>query len=1576
MKKRISLLLVAAMLLSMLPMAISAEDGVVLFSGTEVTASPSAPVVHTWTAEADGTLTVSMAAVKPGWRFTITDEAGNTVGLPKSSALAKTNTFALSAGTTYTFTATGFDTATWDEAEANITYTLSFLADETDAPVEKAEYEVSETALALGDNALTLLDTAETTIYVFEPTETAVYTFTAPEGATLGYWGAGSWFLSNPNSTTNTYEWTCTGVGQTAYIGVSGVDGEFTLNVAKTGDYTVVETPIVKYENKATLAAWTKPEGATWGSYVDVFGETHTAVLGDDGYYHLDSADGDVLVVNLKYQDIILSNALKSDRPVMYAYMYNENGQVEYKYDIGDAILAYEAVMDENGYYPVTEDILLFYQVYAVQAGTFTFHLTGDYNEDCVWMYCMRTMNMDDVTVDPSEPTDPTDPSEPEQTDPTDPSEPTPSEPVSGTVVLNTTVTATSSEKYTYKFAPETDGTLTVTVGNGTTNWVSDVYSFAGFKVIASASGSAEATYTAELTAGTNYYIRAYAPSGALAATPVLAVFTPAGGTTPEPSEPETDPTEPSVPTEPSEPETEPTEPSVPTEPSEPETEPTEPSTPSVPDEDVPAGTYYSITIDGNTTYYSASTGATLNANLKKITGSAYVKFYQDMNLGSSYTIDVYNGDITIDLNGCTITSAYKAAGALYVSGGNVTVVDTSAEADGLLNNTSANGFGIEIYSGSVTMLSGNAKGYMGAKVWAGATFNMNDGVVTGSQYGINALAESKVTVSGGEIIQSPVATFKYALYAASTATMSITGGNFNGAISGTGLNGKISGGYYTATVNAAYIASGCELQSNDDATYIYKVVDSNGGETEPSEPETEPTEPVKDAYAVSTTTLSVGSNTVSMISTAEATIFKFAPTEAGTYIITGPEGSKVGIWGYSTTLKDPNSTSNSCELTLANTGPTARVGVTGAEGQIVLTITKNEEPTEPSEPEETDPTEPDVSGALLTVTDEEVTVNGYTFEYTAATAGTLNVTVGQCSPGWRYKITTPDGVESLYRNKTNSGETCDYEGEAGNWKVVFYAYSSAEADNVAGTVSFTVSFTPKAQEPTGPVELISVTNEAVTASGYTYTFQAETTGTLNVTMGDCTPGWQYVVTGPNYDSGNRGKYSAGTSCDYTVTETGPWTVTVYAYTSADGRVAGTVSFTVTFTPDASEPEVEKEEYQVSDTALALGDNTLTLLDTAVTTIYVFEPTETAVYTFTAPEGVILGYWGAGSWFLSNPNSTTNTYEWTCTGVGQTAYIGVSGVDGEFTLNVAKTGDYEVVVTPIVPYENKATLETFTLPEGATLGEYVDVFGQTHTAVLGEDGYYHLDSVDGPILLIDMDYMDIVLSAALQSDRPVMYAYMYDEDGNVTLKYDIGNAVKAYEAVMDENGYYPVTEDILLFYQVYAVQAGTFTFHVSGEYNEDCVWMYCMRTMTLPNPEPTVELTHVSLNPGKDALGYKAAATNLPEGAHVEISLWITEDVVVTRATDTLRLVNILACNGGQTTINAKATIVDSEGNVIAESAVHQTTMMETLQTVNANWSTYNQTQQDAVKALCEQYADTVADWGLDNILVPETSAE
>ena len=1533
MKRVISMLLVVTMLLSMTAFTASADTAAeVLTSGTDVVASAASPVVYTWTAASNGTLTVTMGKTSPGWSYTITDASGNTVGLPKSGSTEKSADFELVKDQTYTFTATGFSTSTWDVATGPITYTLSFVPAEDSGVVEVAEYEVSDAALAMGSNSVTMLDTAVTTIFVFEPEEAAEYTFTGPEGSVVGYWGAGSWFLSNPGNTTNSCTWTCSSVGQSAYIGISGVTGTVTVNVEKTGEYVDNSIQYTIYENVHTPVASSIACYKLAGAVYNV-NESTALTLGQDGFYY--TADGSLVFVNFTLTECSISAMLGNGAARYVQYYYDEEGNIighaNTGIDYTNALMAYT---DVGSFYPLTEDLYQALPQLSEIKGWVTdnyltswtdllftcepAHTEGEAVETDGFMVTSCTVCGAEISRVEIEVTEPED-TEPEAT-----------EPVSGQVLLNDKVTASSGSKYVYSYTPAEDGTLTITIGDGSTNWAFDLRSVVGltFTAISSGEGSAQTTYTAEVSANTKYQIRVWnASGGALADTPVMVVFTPAGGavepevtepevtepevtepeaTEPEASEPEiTEPSDPQ-PTEPVDPdapfsvtnqavtasgytytytaetsgtlhvsvgecspgwrykvispdgvessyrsqytagkecdyhnvagnwkiifyayssveadnvdgtvsftvtftpdevtgETEPTEPEkkpyevsttklvagvnnltmldtaeatifkfTPTEvgtytftapegalagiwgysssylnnpnstsntvtwtcanvgpsvfigvsgvegafvlkvetdvqPTEPEvtepevTEPTdpeptepEPTVPSIPDEDVPAGTYYSITVDGNTTYYSSSSGSALNQNLKKITGSAYVKFYQDMTLGSSYTVDVYNGNITLDLNGCTITSEFKGAGCLYVDGGNVILVDTSADGSGLLQNTST-GFGIEVYSGSVTMLSGNAQGVQGAKVWAAASFEMQGGTVSGNNYGINALADSAVTISGGEIIQLTTGSFKYALYAASTATMKITDGYFNGAISGSGLNGKISGGYFTTQINTTYVASGCELQENEDAVYLWKVYDPNAVPEEP-----EPTEP--------------------------------EPTET--------------------------------------------------------------EPTEP-EPTETEPTEPEPTEPEPTVTEPS----------------------------------EPEPSEEQ----------------------------------------------PSEPETTEPVSgvITSGTNVAATAAEpIIYTWTAEADGTLTVTMGAATPGWRFTVSNSSGETVGLPKSGkTEMSVEYMLTAGETYTFRAVGFNSASwDEVSANLTYTLTFQPAETGGEVEMAEYEVSETALVLGNNTLTLLETAVTTIYVFEPAEMGVYTFTAPAGAILGYWGAGSWFLSDPGSTTNTYEWTCTGVGQSAYIGVSGAEGSFNLNVEKTGEYEVVVIPTVVYENKAPLSAFTLPEGSKLGSYIDVTSEeVFTAVLGEDGYYHLNSADGDIILVDLDYQDIILSAALQSDRPVMYAYTTDEDGN-QVKYDIGNAVLEYEKVMDANGYYPLTEDLILFYDVYGNGAGIYTFHISGSYNADNAWMYCMRTVQFPEePESVVDRWNLVLDDDLLVNFY----VNAEEGAQVQVS--------------------------------------------------------------------------------------------------------
>ena len=176
--------------------------------------------------------------------------------------------------------------------------------------------------------------------------------------------------------------------------------------------------------------------------------------------------------------------------------------------------------------------------------------------------------------------------------------------------------------------------------------------------------------------------------------------------------------------------------------------------------------------------------------------------------------------------------------------------------------------------------------------------------------------------------------------------------------------------------------------------------------------------------------------------------------------------------------------------------------------------------------------------------------------------------------------------------------------------------------------------------------------------------------------------------------------------------------------------------------------------------------------------------------------------------------------------------VGIVGDTDNVQIVLTKTAEYEDDTVETVIYENKAELSQFVIPEGATMGDYVDV-SVAHTAVLGKDGYYHLDSANGPILVVDLNYAGIVLSDALTGGRGIMLAYVENADGSIT-KYDIGAAVKEYEAVMDRNGYYPLTEDLILFYEIYATDAGVWSFN---EIEGESVWMYCMRTMTLPEPE-------------------------------------------------------------------------------------------------------------------------------------------
>ena len=148
--------------------------------------------------------------------------------------------------------------------------------------------------------------------------------------------------------------------------------------------------------------------------------------------------------------------------------------------------------------------------------------------------------------------------------------------------------------------------------------------------------------------------------------------------------------------------------------------------------------------------------------------------------------------------------------------------------------------------------------------------------------------------------------------------------------------------------------------------------------------------------------------------------------------------------------------------------------------------------------------------------------------------------------------------------------------------------------------------------------ESISVASNTVTLRSDTggeieiVSYLAETDGILTVTMAAADPGWAFRV---NYSNGGGTRLITGKTVatyEYELTVGTSCDVELYAYDKAMWSFGdGEISYNITFTPQKLEQEVVTKEYVVSDTALAVGKNTVTAAPNAETTIFAFTPAET-----------------------------------------------------------------------------------------------------------------------------------------------------------------------------------------------------------------------------------------------------------------------------------------------------------------------------------------------------------------------------
>ena len=250
----------------------------------------------------------------------------------------------------------------------------------------------------------------------------------------------------------------------------------------------------------------------------------------------------------------------------------------------------------------------------------------------------------------------------------------------------------------------------------------------------------------------------------------------------------------------------------------------------------------------------------------------------------------------------------------------------------------------------------------------------------------------------------------------------------------------------------------------------------------------------------------------------------------------------------------------------------------------------------------------------------------------------------------------------------------------------------------------------------------------------------------------------------------------------------------------------------LSFIPTA-EPEtlvVENKEYQAYP--VGVGGTYVDLIP-GERTYFLFTPTEPGTYEFSmVGDAEKIGYYG-GTFFVQSEsvaevvdNVFTLSVRAGMIGTEGSTAVMVLGIDAgsaeNCTLTITRTGDPEHTVEdePWHVYQPTAELAPYTLSASASLKEFdLTASSGTYNLVLNEkDGFYHLDSADGPLVLVslgvDGTYLDCFQTIL---DRSGVTKYFYDDAGEFIKKESYTECLLQYIENMDEkSGVYPLTEDL------------------------------------------------------------------------------------------------------------------------------------------------------------------------------------
>jgi len=257
-----------------------------------------------------------------------------------------------------------------------LTIVLSYAVDGEGRTLNAQGKEITAYAVGVGCTYLELT-AGERNYFLFTPEEAGKYQFSLVDSdAPIGYYGAphfvqetsaaevvDNMFTQNIKagmiSTSNT--------GTTVLV--VGIDapaegGSVILAIERLGDpdRDITDEPWHIYQTTGDPTPWTLPAGASLGEF-DLTADSYNLVRSEtDGFYHLNSADGPLVLVRLgeksggsKYLD---SYQTILDHTGVNKYFFDENGEFVKKESYSECLLKYIECMDkDSGLYPLTEDL-------------------------------------------------------------------------------------------------------------------------------------------------------------------------------------------------------------------------------------------------------------------------------------------------------------------------------------------------------------------------------------------------------------------------------------------------------------------------------------------------------------------------------------------------------------------------------------------------------------------------------------------------------------------------------------------------------------------------------------------------------------------------------------------------------------------------------------------------------------------------------------------------------------------------------------------------------------------------------------------------------------------------------------------------------------------------------------------------------------------------------------------------------------------------------------------------------------------------------------------------------------------